>query len=72
MPYDQRIMERQPVLGRFAMGLSYGLPAGVLVAAFLAVMSDDPDAGLVIWVGLFVTVAVALFAMTRNNTKPNR
>ena len=63
-------MERQPVLGRFGLGLSYGLPVGVVVAGLLALISDDPDIEVLSRIGLFVAVAVALFAMTRDK-KPN-
>jgi hypothetical protein len=56
-------MRPRPVLGTFGVGLSYGLPAGVAVTALLAVISEDPDVGFLTWVGILVSVAVALLAM---------
>lgn len=63
MAYDQRQMKRQPVLGRFGIGLSYGLPIGVTVAGLLAVVSDEPDMGVLVWLGILVAVGVALVVM---------
>lgn len=70
MAYDQRLMKRQPVLGRFGLALSYGLPIAVVVVAVLAATDFRPGGPLISWIGIGVASAVALFVMTRDK-RPN-
>ena len=64
-------MKRQPVLGSFGIGLSYGLPAGVAVAALLAIINDEPDIGYLSLVGILIAVGVALVVMALAKRRPN-
>jgi hypothetical protein len=70
--YDQVDIEHRPVLGSFGLGLSYGLPAGVAVAGGLAVLIDEPDIGILTWVGILVAVGIALAVMTIEKRRGSR
>lgn len=65
-------MKRQPVVGRFGLGLSYGVPVAVVVMAVVLWLSDEPDVGTLVWLGIAVAIGVAVFAMARDKRTSER